>query len=210
MTKVLSSLRRTFGGIALALGSVLALSGAPAAAAPVLNTSLQVSGPLTAIYVFKSAADTSSLWLDGEYLFNNASTSFGLTVTLDASGPGLFELKNETMGYSFFAGVAEASDGKYYAGISSNFNDFGVGALSGAAQQAIDAAGGGFLFVGFEDRRSGDFDFNDLIFAFKTQDIVENTPAPRALDVQQVPEPTSLALFGLGLLGIFAVARRRL
>jgi hypothetical protein len=52
---------------------------------------------------------------------------------------------------------------------------------------------GSSLIVGFEDLIDGDFDYNDLIVGIS--------------DVKAVPEPGTLALFGLGLLG-FGMTRR--
>lgn len=52
---------------------------------------------------------------------------------------------------------------------------------------------GSSLIVAFEDLIDGDFDYNDLIVGIS--------------DVKAVPEPGTLALFGLGLLG-FGMTRR--
>jgi hypothetical protein len=49
--------------------------------------------------------------------------------------------------------------------------------------------------VSFEDLFNGPFDFNDLSFSFT------NT-------VSSVPEPATLALFGLGLLGLASAKRK--
>lgn len=53
---------------------------------------------------------------------------------------------------------------------------------------------GSSLIVGFEDLLAGDFDYNDLIVGIS--------------DVKAVPEPSTIALLGLGMLGL-GLARRR-
>jgi hypothetical protein len=87
-------------------------------------------------------------------------------------------------------------DGRYHARVTTNFADFGVGPLpaDAAASIALQPAGP-FIFVGFEDRRNGDYDFNDLIYFFQPV-------------TAEVPAPAGLALFGLGLLGLAALRRR--
>jgi hypothetical protein len=54
---------------------------------------------------------------------------------------------------------------------------------------------GSSLIVGFEDLIDGDFDYNDLIVGIS--------------DVQAVPEPGTLALLGLGMLGLGMTRRRK-
>ena len=70
---------------------------------------------------------------------------------------------------------------------------YGQGALPSAAAASIAALGllpeTVVTFVGWEDRLHGDYDYNDLIFAF--------TDPPAELD-----EPATLALFGIGLFGL--------
>jgi hypothetical protein len=184
-------------------------AGAANAALITVTNPLVASGPVTAIFAFASAKDESELnasqaSIGTVTLFDNQSDPVGTVVQL-ATTPGTitFTLNNITQGYSFDAGVL-AFDGQYHAKYSSNFADFGVGALPAAVAAAIAANPGSYVFVGFEDRsfngadnstgKPADGDFNDLIYAFKSV---------------SVPAPGALAVLGLGLMGVGMIRRRK-
>jgi alpha-acetolactate decarboxylase len=112
----------------------------------------------------------------------------------------VFSLDNITRSDTFTSNAAD-TDGNYHVLITSNYSDFGVGALDPAAVTALAGLGGSITFVGWEDKtlgQSSDFDYNDLIFAFA------NTRTTIG-----VPEPLTLSLFGAGVVGAAWVGRRR-
>lgn len=198
----MSFLTKTITAAALAIGLA---SGAQAAPITDNPGHLVATGPITAVFLFADAADTSTLTANiNGTIFNNKTDAIGTVKELANPGPYpsiiSFVLNNLSQGTSFATGVADA-DGRYYARYSTNYADFGVGAMSAAALAAI--AGnpvlnnGNLIFVAFEDRRNGDYDYNDLIFAFSPLQITA-----------AVPEPASLAILGAGMLGL-AFARRR-
>ena len=187
----------------LAAAAVLALGLGSAAQAALVDVSgpIVAAGPVTAVFVFQDAGDTSNLTAAApgivgiQTLFNNQADPFGKTVVLtNLAGPVAFTLNNTSLGYSFVAGVVDVIDGFFHARSSSNFADFSVGALPAASAAALVGLGP-VTFVGFEDRRRGDYDYNDLIYAFTS---VRTT----------IPAPGALVLFGAALLGL-GVARRR-
>ncbi len=163
------------------------------------NPGLGGSGLVKVVFAFKDAADTSELRQVGQsgVLFNNQRDAPGATVTLgSAFGTMQFRLDDLTTGVSFLNDEADTGfggDGRMHARYGRSAADFGV-TFSAAANAAISDLGPNVTFVGFEDRRLGDYDYNDLIFAFS--------------NIQAVPEPSSLGILGAALLGVLAACRR--
>lgn len=210
----------------LAAAALLCFAGAASAVPLTISPGqLAVSGPVKAVFLYKEAKDTSELWTSGftGKIFDNQADSIGTVKDLGTLGPGsiTFELKNLSQNYSFYTDVPSGAN--YYAKYSTNYADFGLGAMSDAAAAAIasDAilSTNPLLFVAFEDRSKGDFDYDDLIFAFASISVTEESSLgrteqsqpggmqDRGIGVTQVPEPGSLALLGIGLLA-FATMRR--
>jgi hypothetical protein len=202
-------------GFGLLVSAVAAQAGPITTLPPVINA----VGDVKAIFVFADAGDTSIL---NEItpqainqIFCNHSTggclaaSAGNTVNLfppAQNGAMTFSLVNTSTGLTFTSNLADA-DGNYHARITSNYADFGVGALPGGASSVITALlglGSSITYVGFEDRILGqpdaDFDYNDLIFAFA------NTTVDPPIGI---PEPLTVSLFGAGIAGTGWLSRRR-
>lgn len=187
--------------LAAAAALVLGLGSNAQAVLVDITGPIIASGPVTAVFLFEEAIDTSNLTasapgiVGNQVLFLNQTDPVGKTVVLaNTAGAITFTLNNFAQGYSFVAGVLDAVDGLYHARTSSNFADFGVGPLSAAGAAALSGLGS-VTFVGFEDRRGGDYDYNDLIYAFTSV-------------TASVPAPGALLLFGAALLGLGVVRRR--
>jgi PEP-CTERM motif-containing protein len=165
------------------------------------------------VFAYKSAADVDLL-LNGVSLLVSNLDPFGTEATITGLTVGQvldFVFTNQTTGDSFQAGVA-ASDGRQHVAVQSTYADFQTDAPRTYLTQADLGAAygvmtgiapiGDWTFVGMEDllaNQNSDFDYNDLIFGFLGIDP----------PVNPVPEPMTLSLLGIGLVGLAAIRRRR-
>ncbi len=184
------------------------------------NTSVQV------VFAFQSAADDDTLALGSNTLFNNHVSALGDSqpvtgLTVGEALPFMFADMNNgdtdtnaTLSIDGQPHTAYAAATTGTGPINSTSADLFFDDSSPTrkpvvlttavinAMNGIDNNSADWLFIGFEDRlvsQGGDFDYNDLIFAFHN---VKAPPTP-------TPEPASLALLGLGLTALGLVRRRR-
>jgi hypothetical protein len=210
--------------IGTALVYILAAEGAADATPVTTLKPLNSNGTeMFAVYVFSEAADTLNLSEIAPNTIPNifcdhsnggcTASSIGQIIDLGLTDPGIvFSLTDITVHNTFrtdaFAAdgyahslISNTVDASNAAAVAAAYNIFGQGTLLPAAATSIALLGQTpdtvVTFVGWEDRLRGDYDYNDLIFAF--------TDPPR--EPTNVPEPETLAIFTIGLVG-FGMFRR--
>jgi hypothetical protein len=173
-------------------------TAAPAQAIPISEQTLMATGgDVVVTFVSNGAGYTSELFLDGAFgddlgaIFNNATTSVGATMNLGPFAAGtelVFRLLVQQTGHLFYTGPGSRNvDGIVHAMIQ-------------------DAAGR--VIVGFEDLfGGGDFDYDDLVFAF-TNVSPADAPGTGVTTGAAVDEPSSLLMFGFGLAALVFVMKR--
>ena len=171
----------------------------PTQAVPITEqTLIATGGNVVVTFVWNGAGYTSELYLDGPFgdgfgaIFNNATTAVGATRNLGPFAAGtelVFRLLVQQTGDLFYTGP-------------------GIRNLDGIVHAMIQEATGQVI-VGFEDLfGGGDFDYDDLVFAF-TNVSPANEPGPGATTGAAVDEPSSLLMFGFGLAALVFVMKRQ-
>ena len=208
--------------------ALVGLLAVPAQAVPITEqTLIATGGNVIVTFVSNGAGFTSELFLDGPLgeelgaLFNNVTTDVGTSIDL-----GSFEAGTELI----FKLLVKQTGDVFYTG-------FGERNADGIGHAAVES-GEGQVLVGFEDLfGGGDFDYDDLVFAFTSVVFTEVPGTGTGTDTTgvsgglpplsagsggvpnggptggelpvQADEPGTLLLFGAGLSALVVVMKRR-
>jgi hypothetical protein len=172
-----------------------------------------LGGDVKAVFLYYKAANKDKMEISMPILmplFTNKTTAVGTTVDLgNLSGPLQWSLTDVTLNKTYLSDTADGH-GFYHAAYASSFSAFNVGPMSLAASNALIGLPN-ITYIAWEDHGCQslpsshacpgvDWDYNDLIFAVSTADANHNPG---------VPEPLTLSLVGMGLLGAFGLRRSK-
>ncbi len=156
------------------------------------NLIVQNTGDVSVTFAGSDAGYTSNLYYGDTFLFSNSGGGGTISLGNFSAGDQLnFRLEVLNTGNTFFTGI-------------------GANNADGVAHASVENLGEGLARIGFEDLYGGgDRDYNDLVFDFT------NTSATAAGGSQTNggnianPEPSTIILFGSGLLGLGAWRLRK-
>ena len=184
--------------------------GNPGSIAPTSVITASTTGSVTGYFFGANAAYTDTVRLVDEtsgttspYFFNNQTESLGASANFGAVTAGdtlAFEVYDANLNQTFASDPSLSQDGINHAYAA----PYSGGVIVNGA--TIPAG----TYIGMEDlnKAHSDFDYNDVTFVF---DNIGTTTVPVPVPVMSsVPEPTSIALLGTGLLAAAGGLRKRL
>ncbi len=182
--------------------------GNPGSIAPTNIITASATGNVMGYFFGANAAYTDTVRLvdltsgtAGPYFFNNQTESLGASANFGAVTAGdtlVFEVYDGNLNQIFASDPSFSQDGINHAYAA----PYSGGVIVNGA--TIPAG----TYIGMEDlnKAYSDFDYNDVTFVF---DNIAATPRTVPV-VSSVPEPTSIALLGTGLLAAAGGLRKRL